>query len=387
MIRKLIAYKPEELHNHFVSIEIKRWFEGGMVDEPRFNQIREVYKNDLFVPNMIMRLVLFVGTFIGVSFLFGLIAVSSYDMGLEGVRVLCGLFGVTLLLFTEKILIQNMHHYKSGVTEGGCYLGIGFIIFSLLGELKSQEWIYPALTTLMLVIISVRYVDSISLAVAFPSFLLTIAQLLLEIVWLMPFITIVLFSTIYYLASITDRNNEIGFWRDHMAIIKTFSLLFVYFGGNYFVVREMSVEMMDIDLSDGSDISFAWFFYAFTALVPIGYLVWGIKIKSILLLRVSLITLAITVFTLKYYFSLGHPEVSITIAGAFLTVGAIILMKYLKKERKGFIREKLLSNKWNNSNLTATIVSQTLGGHVDTKDNQLQSGNGEFGGGGASSKY
>ena len=131
----------------------------------------------------------------------------------------------------------------------------------------------------------------------------------------------------------------------------------------------------------------AYVFYLWTVLVPIAYLYWRIKTKSVLFIKVSLLTLALAVFTLKYYFSLGHPEISITIGGGLLIVVSLLLMKYLKTPRNGFTRDQLLTNKWDNSDFTAFIASQTLGGHQINDSTDFQSGGGASGGAGASGEF
>jgi hypothetical protein len=73
------------------------------------------------------------------------------------------------------------------------------------------------------------------------------------------------------------------------------------------------------------------------------YLYVAIKHKDLVLLRVSLTVIALSVFTFKYYFSLGHPEITLTIAGIVLLLVSIALLNYLKVVRNGYTRENLLS--------------------------------------------
>jgi hypothetical protein len=42
-----------------------------------------------------------------------------------------------------------------------------------------------------------------------------------------------------------------------------------YLSGNYFAVRELSEELLHTHIGPGQDISLAWFFYAWTFIVPI----------------------------------------------------------------------------------------------------------------------
>jgi uncharacterized membrane protein YgcG len=105
------------------------------------------------------------------------------------------------------------------------------------------------------------------------------------------------------------------------------------------------------------------------------------------LLRVSLVALAFSVFTFKYYYSLGHTEITLTLAGAILIGIAIMLMRYLKVMRNGFTGDNLLSERWADMNVEALVISQTMGGNVAHAGSTDVGGGGDSGGGGASTKF
>jgi uncharacterized membrane protein YgcG len=145
--------------------------------------------------------------------------------------------------------------------------------------------------------------------------------------------------------------------------------------------------MMGLNIEEGGDIPFAFIFYALTVLIPVAYLYIGIKKKDVVLLRVSLVVIAFSAFTFKYYFSFGHPEITLTIAGLTLLTVSILLLNYLKITRHGFTRENLLTEKWGNMNVEAFVISQTMGGNQSKIEQQSIPGGGESGGGGASSSF
>jgi uncharacterized membrane protein YgcG len=203
---------------------------------------------------------------------------------------------------------------------------------------------------------------------------------------IIPFIFILSFIPTYLFIKRLKKKTVLKFWYNNLLIVEFLSLLFIYAAGNYMVVRELSVELMDLYLEDGNDIPFAFIFYALTVLIPMGYLYFGIKNKDIVLLRVSLIVLAFSVFTFKFYFSLGHPEITFTLAGITLLITSIALLNYLKIMRGGFTRENILTEKWSNLNAEAFIISQTMGGN-QVGAASTKSGGGEFGGGGASGSF
>ena len=199
-----------------------------------------------------------------------------------------------------------------------------------------------------------------------------------------PFAMMALFSGVYRLTLKIKKRKENESWADCFLLTEAFSLLAIYAAGNYLVVRELSVSMMDLHLADGEDIPFAWLFYFFTAAIPIAYLYFGIKKKSIVLIRVSLVVVACAVFTFKYYFSIGYHEVTLTVAGIILIGLSLWLIRYLKTPRNGYTSENILSEKWGDANLSAFVISQTLGGNQTTE--QVERG-GSFGGGGSTDSF
>ena len=204
---------------------------------------------------------------------------------------------------------------------------------------------------------------------------------------IIPFIFIACFTPVYFFVKRLKARKEFRLWGNNLIIVEAASLLLIYLAGNYLVVRELSINMMGLELEPGKDIPFAIIFYGLTILIPIAYLYFGIRNKDVVLLRVSLILLALSVATFKYYYGFGHPEISLTVAGALLLAISMVLFNYLKSVRNGFTRENLLSEKWGNVNIQAFIVSQTLGGNQVTADDSFKPGGGEFGGGGASGNY
>jgi len=204
---------------------------------------------------------------------------------------------------------------------------------------------------------------------------------------LIPFVFILVFMVVYITVKKFAATYSVKLWRNNLRIMEAGSLLFIYLGGNYFVVRELSVGMMNLYLGPGDDIPFAFVFYMLTVLIPLSFLYWGIRNKDIVILRVSLIVLAFSVFTFKYYFSLGHPEITFTSAGAVLIFMAVALLNYLKVMRHGFTRENLLSEKWANANVEAFIISQTMGGNKADIPVSDTGGGGHFGGGGDTTTF
>jgi len=387
MIESLIAYNLTDVKKKLSLAKIKTWYKGGLVNEVQLPIIQEAYATKLFSPKIIMRIFLFIATYIGLTSVLGPVVLLIGDAGETAIRLMIVLTGGAMLAFTELILIREKKHFKSGVTEAGYYIGLSFLYFGILGFDINEPLIYFSVALVVLIGVSIRYLDLLSLVAAIGCFIACLFLALESIMALLPFIIMVVFTALFLASQAIQKKADRLIWEDHFIIFDTISLLLIYLGGNYFVVREMSVEMMHLDLSSGEDIPFAFLFYGFTVLIPVCYLVWGILKKSILFIRVSLLTLVLAVITIKYYYSLGHPEVTITIAGLILLAISLLLIKYLKVSRKGYIRDQIFQSKWDNADLTAFIASQTLGGHQVNEQNHDIGQGGEFGGGGASGSY
>lgn len=387
------AYNHEWLYNLAVVKESKGWKKQSFITQEQFQKITEAYKTSFYHPNFIVRILLFVATILALSGVTGLFALVTLgiDEGDMFISTACIFYGVVSFFFLEKLFIQQNHHYKSGVNEALLYHACGFTIGGIMGVVDFNEHIAFLACLLILSFAAIRYLDllcTIAATLSLAGFVFyefyNFGGIFQQII---PFIFILFFTPVYFFTRSFKKKSEFKFWYNNLLIVEALSLLFIYVAGNYLVVRELSVEMMDLYLEEGQDIPFAFIFYGLTVLIPFAYLYFGIKNKDLVLLRVSLIVLAFSIFTFKYYFSLGHPEITFTLAGITLLIISIVLLHYLKIVRNGFTRDNIVTEKWANMNAEAFIISQTMGGNQLTVKEQFKGGGGGFGGGGASGGY
>ena len=144
-----------------------------------------------------------------------------------------------------------------------------------------------------------------------------------------------------------------------------------------------------MNLAEGEDIPLAFIFYALTALIPIGYIFMGLKNKDKVSLWIGLLLVAVAVLTFKYYFSLGHPEVTFTIAGTIMILIAYFSIRYLKTDKHGItFKEDVDEDNFLKTNAEALVIAQSFSQQVHSPqqaNNDL--GGGDFGGGGSGGKY
>jgi uncharacterized membrane protein YgcG len=384
------AYNPTNVYNLAVIKETKRWFKSSFVTKEQFTAIQEAYKTPFYHPNFIIRLTLFVATLLalsGVTGFFGLIFAESGETGLSLAALV---YGIASFITLEKLFINSNNHYKSGLTEALLYHACAFTIGGIAGLTDFNMHLLIWLCLIVLAFAAIRYLDLLCTVAAILSFSYIVFFEFYDLggifQQIIPFVFIIVFTLLYLFAKKLKQRDDLKIWRNNLLIVEAASLLLIYLGGNYLVVRELSVNLMNLTIEEGQDIPFAIIFYALTVIIPVAYLYVGIKNKDIVILRVSLIVVALSVFTFKYYYNFGHPEITITFAGMILLLVSIGLMNYLKINRNGFTRENLLTEKWAGANVEAFIISQTMGGN-QTAAPKVHGGGGSFGGGGSTGDF
>jgi len=386
------AYHQQGVYNLAVIKAARRWLKHEFISQDQFDRIGVDYISPFYNPNLVIRVLLFIATLLAISGVTGLLGLLFGDTGQTTISILCILYGIGSLVVLEKIFINN-NHYKSGVTEAILFHSLGFTLGGIAGltDFNSTQLILIA-CLLLFSFAAIRYLDLLTTIAA----IVSLAGILFYNCFeaggifkqIIPFVFILVFSGVYFLVKQLQKRDDLSLWSNNLLVVESISLLLVYASGNYLVVRELSVNLMDLSLEDGNDIPFAFLFYFLTIIIPLSYLYSGIKNKDSVLLRVSLLVFAFSVFTFKYYYSLGHTEITLTISGALLILVTILLIRYLRIMRNGFTRENLLSHPWGNMNVEAILIAQTMGGNQPAKTEEMDTGGGgESGGGGATSGF
>jgi hypothetical protein len=391
MNNSLISYNIEELEKKQILSEAKALYKSKIITEVQYSKIGEEIKSELYSPTIFIKILLFILSYIGMTTVIVPIGLLFSAVGETGYRILAVILGMSLILFTETVLIVGKNHYKSGITEAGIYSGTLFIMVGVLSFGANIEIGYLIMGFIFSSIITVRYLDLLALVVSMTCFSNLLYKIIHAIGGLteafMPFIFFFIFLLVFIACIAVEKKLTSFVFNNHLIIAKTLSLLVIYASVNYFVVRELSVNLMGLTLAKGQDIPFSFVFYILTALLPLLYIYYGVVKRSVLFLRVGLLIFTLSVITFKYYFSLGMPVITFTVSGIILIAVSLWLMNYLKVMRKGFTRENLINDKWMSQDLSAIIISQTLGGNKLMENKNESFGGGRSGGGGASSSW
>ena len=385
------AYHEEGITNLGIIKDAGSLHKSHWLTVSQLNAITATYPSPVYHPNFIVRILLFIVTLLGLSGITGLFALAVADAGETIIAIACIMYGSISLYLLEHFFIRDKKHFKSGVNEALLYHSCAFIVGGLIVLFDLEERTALWISLAVLSAVSYRYLDLISTLAALLIFSYLILSHLYDWgeIWrqVIPFTFIIIFTIIYWQIKSFNRKTNSPSWRYNLLIVETYSLLMIYLAGNYFVVRELSVNMMDLQLAEGENIPFAYLFYAFTIIIPFLYLFFGIHRKDIVILRTSLLVLAMSVFTFKYYYGFNQPEITLTIAGIAVLVITLMMFNYLKVLRNGFTRENLVPEKWSNLNAEAFIISQTLGGNQVKTPEGFEGQGGEFGGGGSTGSF
>lgn len=382
------AYNAAYVLSLWLLKEVRSWKKHTLITTAQQETITKEYPVSFYHPNLMIRVLLFIATLLALSGVTGLFFLLFADVGESGLFVLSAVYGLGSFIVLEKVFIKK-NHYKSGVTEALIYHACAFTILGIAG-FYDFDYLYLTLILCLLVFAwaAIRYLDLITTLAGLFSFGFLLFYSCYEqggiIELIIPFVFMILFFGLYLFSRQLKQRYSLSVWRNNLLVIEAVSLLVVYLSTNYGVVRELSINLMEIEILPTEDIPFANVFYVLTAAIPLACLYLGIRLKDIVLLRVSLVGLAATAFTFKYYFLIIDTEWLLTLAGGILIGISIAVMRYLKADKHGFTRKPLLRSA-EAMNLEAFVISQTLGGN---QTNQGETGGGgESGGGGATTSF
>ena len=395
----MIAYNKTKLDHLRLLAKVRHWYARQLVSAEQLVASTARYAVDFYTPNLFIKIGLFVFTWVSVGAAVGLF--SLFFMGLldsvngdVAIATLCLLFAGGCILLLET-LIRQRKLYRAGIDEALLYAALlftGCAIGSLLpgwfGNTSSAFLSFSMLMMPVLVAATIRYADTfVAILLSFCCyvvFFLLLLKLGAIAKLIMPFAMMLLSVVIYLVAKRLQQNTSLRYWQTAIAVFECIALLVFYLSGNYYVIRESSIAFFDLRLLPGSDIPLAGLFYLFTAVVPILYVFYGLKRKERLLLWMGLIVVAASAVTFKYYFSTGHPEVILTLAGILLIGVAYSAIRYLKTPKHGLtFEEEPDEDNFLKTNAEALLQARTFGHAANAPVRTTEFGGGSSGGGGA----
>jgi len=399
------AYNPDWAYFAAVQKLAAHWQKQALITPVQHEAIKAAHPLGFAQPHLFIRIGIFIFTLVGCFSCSGFVSLIFYD-GLQDssfavAGLLCGLGS----LFVLEMAIRGSQLYHSGADNALLYFTLGcfvFVIFYVIGESTPPPYSYhfslgnPYVTLALLpmagllVAATVRYADRWVAALAYLTLLTLLTSLLLQVELgrvLLPFAVMLASAAAYFLLQRLAQRPDYLYYKPCLDLVKALALGTFYLGGNYLVVREGNALLSDNPfLPVSPQIPLAALFYLFTAGIPLLYIYVGLRRPHRLWLITGLLTLAFSLYTLRFYRSVLPPEIAATLGGAFLVGLTFWAFRYLRTPRYGLTAAAPDDDQQQLFNIESLIVAQTA--HAPTPQApSFEFGGGSSGGGGAEGSY
>lgn len=388
----ILAYNTEKLDNILIQDEATAAMEKGLITKEEQQAIATAHAAGLYAPNIFIRIGLFIITAIS-----GLLAVGfGLLMMLDaGKSTLAGAsFMAAVVFYTAgELFIHHKNHYKSGVDTALLWLTGGMlIVFYIAADFPGYNNLIALYVMVIAGWMAVRFADVPMAVVAYLAFIYfifyTVFNNFAGAKLVMPFLIALISFGVYFVSRRMAQRELLRHYINCFSILEITSLLTLYFSLNYFVVREVSNEMLGLYLKPGQGIPFGWLFWIFTVLLPVVYITTGLRKKDRILIGSGLLLVAVAVYTIRYYHSILPLETAMVLAGGFLCLLAWGVMRYLHPPKHGFTaKEDDEKGAIEKLHLESLVITQTMGHTEQAPVEPKGFGGGSGIGGGASGGY
>jgi len=386
----MIAYNKTWLNNLRVLAVFKGNLEQGRITSEEFSSISAVYPVGFYTPGFFARFGLAVLTFVIVLFGDGLLSLMFWVSGAVGPSGWI-VFLALLSYGSLELMIHTRHHFRSGVDDALLFLSAFQVIAGVAIFLYAGDENYLALSFIIFLVtlfLTIRFLDTLMAAVCVASLFSTIYLGVEKIgaigLTVIPFVMIIASALVYLAVMHVKDDIALNNYQYCFVAAQVICLLTFYAAGNYYIVQTLSNELHGTT----TPIALAPFFWAWTFLVPVLYLGFGIKRKDIVTLRISLLLIAAAALTFRTYYHILPVDIMLTLSGAIVLGLVYAITKYLKHPKHGFTLEAPnQANLMDDLKIESLVVAQTFG-HTQTPQNDdAKFGGGKFGGGGASDGF
>ena len=385
------AYNSTNLYSQIVQQEASDAFQTGCLTKESYRRILESHASKLYTPNYFIRIALALVAIIAILFtaiLFGLLFGTS---GSSQLAILCFFLGFACYVALE-LIVKNKNYYNAGIDN---ILMTSIIIFFIVAffayDIKTGYLLVSGMMIVLSFYLCVRFIDAFMAIISYLSLFMFIFLLYLKLGTIAkataPVLMMILSAFVYAIMKGIEKKGGLLIYNFCIKSVMFLTLVTFYMSSNYFVVRELSNQIFTLHLSIHDSIPLGGFFWVTTFIIPVAYILYGIKRKSFLSMRTGLGLIAATIFTLRYYHKILPIEIAMLIAGIMIIAASYALIQYLKTSEYGYTSNDLYPGNKNILNAEALIIAQTFAsGSSKTESNDLLGG-GSGGGGGATGNF
>lgn len=388
----MIIYDKQILKNDALVDEADTLYKGGFISKEQRKFIKKelpVFKSQ---DNILVRIGFFLLGNLLYSSICGAISIlglSSEDIFLE---ICCYLFAAVGFVGSELLAKQNFHNH--GLDDSfilGALLNVGFAIGITT---EGYEIVIAFFVAVVAIFMFLRYLHLLSMLV----FCLAVTAFLFFGMFefgdlgkaILPFTAMILAAIFYFVTKKLINNLNESYYYNGLLLANSFCLVLFYLSCNYLVVRELSAELLGTEVKPGTDIPFAFFFYGFTFIVPIVYLVQALKTKDRIMLWISFLAIGFSIYIIRFYYAVLPIEVALTLGGLILFAIAYFSIKKLKGKESGLtFKPDRINHSDAILNAEALVVASTFGMKPEVKPqaSPMEFGGGGFSGGGSDGSF
>lgn len=387
----MIAHDKSLLNNLALIEEANSLQAGGFISKEQNTIIRKNSSGFKRHDNILVRLGFFLlGAFLYVS-LCGAFSLIGIDGGQTFWKICFYIF--TIIGFVGSNILANQKYYGHGLDDAfnlGTLLNLGIAIGITT---EGYEIVIAFFIAIAAFLMYLRYIHLPSALI----FCLAASAVLFYGMFefgaigktILPFVAMLFSAGFYFFTKKTMNNLSENYYYKGILLANSFCLVLFYLSCNYLVVRELSVMLLGNEILPGKDIPFAILFYVFTAIVPIIYLVQALKRKDRIMLWISFLAIAFSIYTIRFYYSVLPIEVALTLGGLVLFAIAYFSIKKLKDREIGLtFKPDRINNSNAFLNAEMLIVASQFGLKPEAvNESPMEYGGGGFSGGGSGGSY
>lgn len=383
------AYNKSELENYFLTEEAKKLYQKKFLSKGQLQNISAQLIQLKSNTNIFFR----IGFFLLGNFLFSSVisafAVILLQMISDQYQIIFFLYAVVAYIGLEVLV--RMKFFRHGLDDA-FLLSAQFSFLIGIGILT--EAVLPVLIAMLVlgVFFAIRFINTISALLAFIGLVGIFFNLIVEHdvmpKFYLSFVGLILAILVYFFVVHLSKNQNLYSYFKTFDTIRIASLLLGYLSMNYLVVRELSESLMNLEITNKSDVPLAFVFYGLTFLIPLLYFFLGIKWKDKLVLYTGLATLAFGFYSIRHYYYFFPIEYVMVISGILLFGFAYLIIQQLKNKTEGVTfqpdrdsDDSLLFN----AQAILSLANATT--PAPTQTNPMEFGGGGFSGGGAGEKF
>jgi len=389
MPKKMQAYNKSELENYFLAEEAKKLYLKKFLSKEQLQNIYAQLVQLKSNANFFFRIgFFFLGSFL-ISTIISAFGLILFPLISEEYQIIFFFYAIVAYIGLEVLV--NMKFFRHGLDDA-FLLSAQFSFLIGIGILT--EAVLPVLIAMLVlgVFFAIRFINTISAVIAFIGLVGIFFNLIVEHdvmpKFYLSFVGLILAILVYFFIVHLAKNQNYYPYFKTFDTIRIVSLLLGYLSMNYLVVRELSQSLMNLEITNKSDVPLAFVFYGLTFLIPLLYFFLGIQWKDKLVLYTGLTTLAFGFYSIRHYYYFFPIEYVMVISGILLFGLAYLIIQQLKNKTEGVTfqpdRDSDASLLFNAQAVLSLANANTP---TPTQSNPMDFGGGGFSGGGAGEKF